>query len=261
MTKTFSHCLKFQALFLAIVLLLVGCTEKKEFVPETLSFHGKEGSKEIIAVTFETDKKIYRGGELRKQTIANVDFELKNEVVLHKAKGLFVSNQTVIKKDGLYRLTRIGFPEVGEEFDIEYDNRGYILDVTGYPEDSIYYIPSLVFPETPVKPGDIWGESFVWRDYSVPLPVKTDLQFKFLRVEKFKGNRVYRIQISGSSAFKGGGEKISLQNHVEGYLLWDPKLSVVRYGETRMVDEFNRPGTEYRSRTESRFITRLKTIS
>lgn len=253
LTKMFSIF----SLCLVISFSIVGCTPKIKF-PIELALVTKEGVREQTDVGFKSINKIYKDGEIHSESHSSVEFKLETEILTVKPDGKVVMLQVTSKKDGLFDLNRLGFPEVGEELKIETDKRGHILDVTGYPPDSLFYIPSLVFPEKKLSPGDQWKESFKWRDFTIPFPLITEVNFKLVGAKKYKRHNVLKIEISGSTKFAQPNKDFIYQSSVNGFVYWDPKNSLLRYAQSHMLDTLLAPAKGFKSESSSDFVLKLK---
>ncbi|OGQ37294.1 MAG: hypothetical protein A3F16_08345 [Deltaproteobacteria bacterium RIFCSPHIGHO2_12_FULL_43_9] len=253
---------KFPLLSLSIVLslLFAGCTPKIKF-PVELSVVAKEGGREQSDVEFRSVNKVYKDGEIDTESHSSVAFSVSTEILAVKPDGKIVMLQSTTKKDGMFDLNRLGLPEVGEEIKIEIDKFGHILDVTGYPPDSLFYLPSLVFPAKRLSPGDEWKESFKWRDFAIPFPLITEINFKLVGAKRYKRFRVLRIDISASTRFADENKDVVYEGRSKGYLLWDPKNYLLRYAESHLSDTLQVPAKGFKSVSESDFVSKLKKSS
>lgn len=245
------------SLFFAVSCLIAGCTPKIKF-PVELGILAKEGAREEAEVEFKSTNKIFKDEEIHSESRSSVEFKVETEILTVKPDGKVVMLQSTTKKDGLFDLNRLGFSELGEEIKIEIDKRGHILDVTGYPPDSLFYIPSIVFPEKKISPGDEWRESFKWRDFTIPFPLITEVNFKLMGAKRYKRHKVLKIEISASTKFAEENKDVVYLSKVKGYVYWDPKNSLLRYAESHMSDSLQAPVKGFKSTSESDFVFELK---
>lgn len=103
----------------------------------------------------------------------SVEFTVLNEYLKNLGNGKYITRQSIASKDGTIDLHEYALPEIGEDLVTTLDSLGNIIKAGAYPKDSIYYIPTIVFPKEAVKPGDTWSSEFKWlTDQNIPLVLK-----------------------------------------------------------------------------------------
>ncbi len=143
-----------------------------------------------------SDTKTFEDGDIRHQRQQVVTFELAQVVKKTDVKtGRYTLLESTIKKDGLINLNLFGLPDLGEAFDREYTNRGFILSAGSFPKDSFYLVPYLTLPKGKVSVGDTWTMSKSWKTGSTPFSVNAVFILKGF-VDCGPGDRCADIEIS-----------------------------------------------------------------
>lgn len=203
---------------------------------------------ELTSYQAKLYQKEFSQTDLVREKQSVVDFKVKTKKLKKTKKNLLVWELETVKKNGVFPLNSMAFPELNQTIPFTLEENGQVVQAGSYHEDSIFYSPIIVLPENKVKVGETWANNFRWRD-SEDSPV-----YEMHVVSTHKGfvkcgsSKCVEIDVSGSVDILGlDKEKNDFRSSMKGRIYFDPKLGNIVYAHMSSHDEFI---TES-SRTES----------
>ena len=167
---------RFLYLFI-MVLVLVNCTTAAKHAPLpqalTLAFGGKTG--ETSETRYYSNARIltYQDQQLLRDRTEGVDFTISSHMTEFNAKeNLLKFEVRTTRKDGTVELHDLAFPELSEQIDYVIRSNGEVLQAGRYPPTSLFYVPAMPIPATPVQIGDTWTMDHIWYSAKEAIPLK-----------------------------------------------------------------------------------------
>ncbi len=168
------------------------------------------------------------------------EFNLNRETVFVGDSGEVKFNYWVTELQGDIDLTNMGLPPQGKALTKTVNKKAKILDVRGFPEGTVFYLPKIVLPKTKVKPGDSWVYNKKWSSLKTGWPFKVDLKFK-LKSWFFCGGLkcayityTGRVSLPEDSLFK----KAVLESKVKGEFIYAPIGHQFIWSHSNSVETF-----------------------
>jgi hypothetical protein len=141
----------------------------------------------------------FEKGQLLAERVETTDFATKlTHVSSQGPTGPFLYRAKTISKDGMAELHDLAFPELGESIDLLVSPQGDVLSAGIYPKESIFYVPSLSLPTTPVQVGDTWSLQRRWYSLKGGLPMQFDIVSIFKNVFACGKSVCAEIEVSGT---------------------------------------------------------------
>lgn len=209
---------------------------------------------EISEIHIDTKTSFYENDELSHKSTRKLRLKVSSEMELSESEDTFWIKNTTIEKKGNEELHAFGLPELNETIRLKLDSRGRVREVEGYPKSSIFYLPPVLLPKTRVKIGDSWGDTFQWKGEGQPLDLETTIECRLAGIEKWKGQKAFKIEMLAQSKFKET-EEIFLKSTSEGYFLWDHEKSLVLFAKSLGKDIVT-SNVNQRSVTQTLYISK-----
>lgn len=218
----------------------------------SLAINMKEQKREewsLIEMVTETLYYESEGGGLSRKSIRNLKLKIKSKIEREGEGAYLKIRNTTLEKEGNENLHAFGFPELGETITLKLDTFGRVLDVEGYPKNSIFYLPPALLPNHAVKIGNSWSETFIWQGEGQPSPLKTKIECRLLGEEIWQRTKVFKIEMIAISELGKESESVSLESRSKGYFLWDNKKGAVVFSKSLGKD------TIVSKKTGEKFVT------
>jgi hypothetical protein len=169
---------------LLIPLVLLGCAHTANKSPDALSGLKQLDLKESVELALKADpprKEIvqYRStthsvtkedGQISHQQESTTDFTIENMFTTIPSKKAIRQAMTTIRKEGQLPLSTLALPEKDEVIEMHLAPNGDVTRAGSYPPKSLYYVPQVSLPSTPVTIGDTWSLSAAWYDMEEGTP-------------------------------------------------------------------------------------------
>ena len=193
----------------------------------SLQVKGELGSQEVSSYRHISLVKIsddHNGiGQEKTQT---TDFEIQSEVLEIQNKynhSHRIFAVTALNKKGPADLADLAFPDVGETLRYLIQDDGMVLYVQNHSPDSVFYVPSISLPQTPVKVGDTWELYKEWIGDSLGVPYQLHLVTIFKSIVECSNNkRCADLEISGQVQMLGAEEQsVEFDSDIRGHIFFE----------------------------------------
>lgn len=218
-----------------------------------LALHGEAGKTEYSLITIQRQISYYEKKELSHRSIRNLAIRVRSEVESVDSQGMWVKN-TTIEKEGQEDLHGFGFPELKETIRLKFNFQGKVLSVDKFEKDSIFYLPPIILPSTPIKRGDRWSDSFRWKNGNQIFV--TAFMSEFLKADRRQGKDVLKIKLSAHTIWENSPKDFIFSSHSEGYYLWDLYRNNVVYSESEAQDILESKSKNTKVITQTTFISK-----
>jgi hypothetical protein len=224
--------------------------------PVKLELKSIRGESEVSKFHSRSINQTFEGGVLRYEVSEIVDFtvEVKTKAVDEKT-GTIDFLVTTTEKSGPTSLADLGYPELGESFDLVLRKDASVVKAGKFPKNSMYYVPPISLPKGEVKIGDTWQMEHRWNSSSNNIPLKITL-VSILKSFYECGalGKCAEVEISGNVIIDNAlGGVLDLKSEVKGRLLINLGNGSIIWSEVRNIEEINNEGNRVvvRSCTES----------
>lgn len=196
-------------------------------------------SKEITAYQAKLYQKEFKNTDLVREKQSIVDFKVLTKKLKKTKKNLLIWELETIKKNGVFPLNTMAFPELNQKIPFTLKQNGQVVHAGSFHEDSIFYSPLIVLPDSKVSTGDTWANEFRWRD-SDDSPV-----YEMKVVSTHKGyvkcgkQTCVDLDVSGSVDILGlDKEKNDFRSLMQGRIYFDIEKGRIVYAHMSSEDEF-----------------------
>jgi hypothetical protein len=152
-----------------------GLKEVKAEKPVALRLKAEVGRIEKVDYYHHLLSRSFEEGQVRHQKEESVEFTSQADTLKVDSSGEFTQVITILHKDGSVDLHGFALPEPGEKLEITANGSGKILKASGYPLDSIFYVPPISLPKDPVNVGDTWTLQANWSSLEDGVPFHLDM--------------------------------------------------------------------------------------
>ncbi len=151
--------------------------------PENIELSLIMGNRNIDKYKTSSRIKVYalgkeKSSKLIEKKLEFSEFSLNRKTLFVGDNGQVQFNYWVTELQGDIDLTAMGFPLQGKILTKIINKKAEVLDVKGFPKETVFYLPKIVLPKTAVKPGDTWVYKGRWRNLKTGWPFKVDLKLK-----------------------------------------------------------------------------------
>lgn len=195
--------------------------------------------KEVSLYQAKLLQKDYKLEDLVREKQSVVDFKVRTKKLKKTQKGLLVWEIETLKKNGVFPLNAMAFPELGEKIPFTISPSGEIIQAGSFHEDSIFYSPIVVLPKHKVKVGETWAGSFEWRDSDDSPVYQMQVVSTHKGFVKCGSATCVDIDVSGSVEILGlDKEKNDFRSLMKGRIYFDPIGGSIVYSHMNSEDEF-----------------------
>lgn len=142
--------------------------------PRRLELKAQPGEKDVMTYRLKTLTEVSQDTQSRSRASSEVGFEVQQEVTKVE-ENVISAVVTTANKSGEIALDDLALPEIGEKLDMQFLPNGKILKAGQHASNSIYFVPSLSLPESPVQVGDTWLLDVSWMSLSEGIPYRLEL--------------------------------------------------------------------------------------
>jgi hypothetical protein len=176
--------------------------------PVVLRLNAQPNRVEKVAYFYQADAKAYEDAQLRHEKEESLEFTSQVSTVSvsePEANGIvqFTQDLSVIKKDGNGDLHDFAMPELGETIRVTMDSFGRIVKSGDYPKNSIFYVPAISLPATPVSVGDTWVMNASWLSLNDMVPYELSMVSILKGFLECGTDTCADIEVSGDVKFQG----------------------------------------------------------
>jgi hypothetical protein len=219
--------------------------------PVSLKLHATPRT-DVVAYHSSTYSRTFEEGILRHEKTEEMDFEVQSKYIGAEPKSGYVKmTTTTLKKDGPMDLHEMAFPDVGEELEMEFTELGVVKKASGYPANSIFFVPPVPYPEKPVQKGDTWTMSAQWVGIKNSLPLRLDLTSILKRFVKYKSETCADIEVSGEVRFVEGvlPQAPAFQSELTGHFYVSVLSGSVLWQNLQSDEQLKMPPVEVKVRS------------
>lgn len=227
-------------ILVVLVIFTAGCsTTNKQAVkmpeqwgadPVFLQLKPQAGQVEVASNCYVAITKKFVKGELRNKRIEATDFKTKLITLKSDKQATIQQILTTFYKDGGAQLNDLALPELNEQIDFILQPNGKILKAAQYPQDSLFFVPSLPLPSKAVKVGDEWELESAWRDLSTKMKFSSKIKAKLKGYSTCGEHLCAEIVFEGKMAVPEELRKaMGFEHKLTGRFLFDPKLGLVPF--------------------------------
>jgi hypothetical protein len=156
---------------LLLPLIALGCSHTPEIKePVELVLKADPPRKELVQYRSATHTVTKEDGQISHQQESTTDFTIENMFTAIPTKKAIRQAMTTIRKEGQLPLSTLALPEKDEVIEMHLAPNGDVMRAGSYPPQSLYYVPQVSLPSTPVTIGDTWSLSSAWYDMEEGTP-------------------------------------------------------------------------------------------
>ncbi len=244
--------LKSVVTFCALGVLLTGCQSFNSGVsfkpqvlrlskPVKIEISGTKGMHDRVDFQSKSFTQVFQSGDLIKESLERVNFTVESKLKHVDSKvGLYTFKMETTEKEGTLDLNGMGYPELGQSFDLVLDRNAKVKRAGLYKKESLFFIPPVSLPEKAVGVGDTWMMKHKWVGESgVPLIVELVSVLKGF-YECNVSERCAEIEISGD-VFVNPILKtdLKIKSEISGRLLIHVETGSLVWADVRNNEEFN----------------------
>jgi hypothetical protein len=176
--------------------------------PVELKLSSEMGRVEKIAYLHRSKSASFEGAEVRSRREDSLEFTSQAETLkIDPPAGdgvtRFTQAITVVHKDGTAALRDFAMPELGERLEVVTDSSGRIIKSGDWPQNSIFYVPTVSLPNGPVSIGDTWTMQASWLSLDEMVPYQLDLVSILKGFWECGSDRCAEIELSGEVSMQG----------------------------------------------------------
>ena len=246
----FANCLRHVgAVFVAG--LLVGCASRpialkplRDHDARSLSVLFSAGKTFVQRYSHDSHIKTFENGDLVREKDGAVDFVVRSVYSEIKPGAPHVAAQvTSLEQDGSMDLRELAFPQLNETMEFIFTAQGGILKAGSYDSNSLFFVPPISLPESPVKVGDTWTLRHSWLSPKAGIPLTMDVVTILKNFFKCGDSECAELEISGRVSIPGlKKQKVKFESRLRGTMLFS-----LAHGQTLWFaissDESFRTGT------------------
>lgn len=211
--------------------------------PVELKLKGADGRLEINRYYSDSNIRAYEKDQIVREKEEIVEFTTESKFAKTKNPNQVSFAIKTVKKDGPVGLHDLGFPEKSETIDFVTTPNGEIIKAGEYPKDSLFFIPSMPLPKTPVSKGDTWTMKHQWVSTGNNLPLEVEIVSILKRFfECGKAGICADIEISGNVAApavqKAG---ISFTSEIRGQMIFSVNEGTLVWSDVKSKEEMKTP--------------------
>ncbi|MES2856937.1 MAG: hypothetical protein V4692_13805 [Bdellovibrionota bacterium] len=176
--------------------------------PVVLRLLAEKDRVEKVDYLHESSAKAYVENQLRHEKDESVEFSSQAATISVSepdASGIisFVQDLSITRKDGVANLHDFAMPDLGETLRVSMNSLGKILKSGDYPSNSIYYVPSISLPATPVSVGDTWAMEASWLSLNDMVPYQLSMVTILKGFLECGVDTCADLEVSGEVKFQG----------------------------------------------------------
>lgn len=198
-------------------------SEKLKFSPvksAKIQFSMQENEVQTYQIRSSSNKKTYENNQIVNAKMEEVDFKVENRALaVNPEKGIYSFRVKTLEKDGFVNLRDLAFPEVGEKIDYQMNSLARVLSAGRFPQDSVYYIPSVVLPKDEVSVGDTWDFTAEYVLIESGIPLRLELTSILKRFVDCGLKLCADIEISGAVKIVNKIDGVNYASEMAGRML------------------------------------------
>jgi hypothetical protein len=183
----------------------------------------------------------YEDTELRHEKNEVVDFTAVAETkeVDEKKSQIKVLLQTK-DKDGFIELEELAFPDIGDKIEMIYTSQAKVVKAGNKPSTSLFFVPPLSLPDTPVQVGDTWTMEHEWTGEKNGVPLHLDMVTVFKAAYPCaNGDTCADLEVSGEVKVIGKSQNdVILSSQLKGRMLFSTQKGTIVWSDVRSDEDF-----------------------
>lgn len=237
--------------------LMVGCqslgkssqtltlAEAKLNQPVDLLWVGTPGRTEKSRYYSHSSTRSYDGLAIRHQREEIVEFVVQSKVTKVDAQTQQSTYEIMtLEKDGPVNLKDMAFPELGETLELVLTKKAKIVSAGTYPKTSIFFVPPVSLPNSPVEVGSTWTLTHEWMSLNNGMRLQLNLVTILKGVyECGQNDRCFEMEVSGDVELPDmknvpASSSAHLESKVNGRILYSQKTSSIIWSDVRNKESF-----------------------
>ncbi len=196
------------------------------------------GRTEVVDYYSHSKVKAFELNQLVREKDEVVEFTTKTLTLTSEENPNLIRNLvTTIKKDGIVDLHDLAFPELEERIEFVFSPDAQVLYAGGYSESSVFFVPPLSLPTSPVKIGDTWEMHRSWVSAKNNIPLKLSMVTIFKGLYPCGKNRCADLEISGEVGIIATFSKDSqFSSQISGRLLFSVESGTIVWSQVKSVE-------------------------
>lgn len=224
--------------------LFLGCQSTKtgstsDKTAFDMSAQSVKGSESKSFYETKSNVVVSEKGKITKKYTSQVGFEIQRTTINVSEKGDIQFRIVTQNKVGDIDLKDMAYPEPGEELYEMIDKFGTPLVVKDIPIGTIFYIPRVTLPKSPVRPGDSWSYQGRWISLDTGLPFELSIDSKLKSWQDCDGLMCAVITFTGEVRLPADFPlKSTLNSKIKGTFHYSPVSYEILWGESFSNEEF-----------------------
>ncbi len=142
---------------------------------------------------------------------------------------------------GKVDLTAMGFPPKDGMLLSVVNKNGEVVAVKNMPTETVFYLPRIPLPKTPIKAGDTWTYSKQWRSLKTGWPFMLDLDVEFKDWYNCGGSSCLHVTYKGKVSIPENNpvKDSKLESELEGEFIYAPTGDQFLWTGSKNAEVFN----------------------
>lgn len=213
--------------------------------PVDLVWVGTPGRTEKTRYYSHSSTRSFEGLTIRHQREEIVEFAVQSKVTKVDAQNQQSTYEiSTLEKDGPVNLKDMAFPELGETLELVLTKKAKIVSAGTYPKTSIFFVPPISLPNSPVEVGSTWELTHDWMSLNNGMRLQLNLVTILKGVyECGQNDQCFELEVSGDVALPDmknapAGSNTHLESKVTGRLFYSQKSASIVWSDVRNKESF-----------------------
>lgn len=163
-------------------------------------------------------------------------------LAVNDQEALLYQQQTTLSKSADMNLHEMAFAELNEKLNVTLKPNGEVVKAGNYPQNSIFYVPSISLPSFPVSTNEPWELKKSWVDPKIQLEFKIHLISHLNQVLSCGTGRCFDIKLEGDIEIPGLKGKAEVSGKVWGRFILSEELGLIVWSDVHNGEKISISG-------------------